>query len=236
MRERTPIIDFHSHILPGADHGSTSVQTSLTQLKMIAQSGTEEIVATSHYYPHLHTVSSYINRRNKCFENLAKAASSSPFGLKIMLGAEVLVCEKLEQMKGLEELCIKGTKTILLEMPFMPFREELTQTVVNISKLGFCVVLAHIDRYDFDDVCELMDGTNIKAQINTSALKSAKVKKRYIPMIKDGAVVALGSDLHGDKNGSYRHFKKVCELLGDDTDIIMQRTIQYIDNAEKFSI
>ena len=35
-----PIIDFHAHILPGADHGSRHTVTSLAQLELIRQGGT----------------------------------------------------------------------------------------------------------------------------------------------------------------------------------------------------
>ncbi len=236
MGEKKLIIDFHTHILPGADHGSDSIQTSLAQLKMMSESGTDVIVATSHYYPHLHTVTSYIKLRNRCIEKLLQAKRDSPFGILLIPGAEVLVCEQLDKMKGLEELCIKGTNTLLLEMPFKPFCDELVQTVRDISKMGFRVVLAHIDRYDLDDILDLIENTTIKAQLNTEKLKVPKERKKYMPLMENGTVVALGSDIHGDKNGSYKHFKKVYELLGDDGFKIMNRAKQYIDNGEKINI
>ena len=34
--KKIDLVDFHSHILPRADHGSDSVETSLKQLKLAA--------------------------------------------------------------------------------------------------------------------------------------------------------------------------------------------------------
>jgi protein-tyrosine phosphatase len=39
-------IDFHCHVLPGADHGSDSLACSLSQMKKAAAAGIDVIVAT----------------------------------------------------------------------------------------------------------------------------------------------------------------------------------------------
>ena len=42
------MIDIHSHILPGVDDGSPSIDVSLEMLRMAAENGTTDIVATPH--------------------------------------------------------------------------------------------------------------------------------------------------------------------------------------------
>ena len=54
------IVDFHSHILPRADHGSDSIETTQKQLQMIAEAGTEAVVATPHFYPDKDTPSAFL--------------------------------------------------------------------------------------------------------------------------------------------------------------------------------
>ena len=50
------IVDFHAHVLPCADHGSSSVSTSLSQLSYAKGAGVKRIIATPHFYPHKHTL------------------------------------------------------------------------------------------------------------------------------------------------------------------------------------
>ena len=45
MIELEQAVDFHSHIIPGADHGSKSVEVSKKQLEIAANAGVKYIVA-----------------------------------------------------------------------------------------------------------------------------------------------------------------------------------------------
>ena len=44
------MIDFHSHILPGMDDGSQTVEESLTLLEMLRAQGVDTVAATPHFY------------------------------------------------------------------------------------------------------------------------------------------------------------------------------------------
>ena len=49
MRYGIRITDFHSHVLPGADHGSDSVETSERQLELVDGAGIDRVVAAPHF-------------------------------------------------------------------------------------------------------------------------------------------------------------------------------------------
>ena len=70
MYNKIEIADFHAHILPCADHGSDSVETSLWQLSSAANHGVTRIIATPHFYPHRHTVEAFSKRRDEAFNAL----------------------------------------------------------------------------------------------------------------------------------------------------------------------
>ena len=57
------IIDFHSHILPGIDDGSESVEQSIAMLRMEAEQGITHVVATPHFYPRHDTPQRFLQRR-----------------------------------------------------------------------------------------------------------------------------------------------------------------------------
>ena len=106
------LIDFHSHILPGADHGSANAKTTEKQLSLIRKEPVAKIVATPHFYPHQDNLSSFVKKRE---ESVRQLVSVINFDVpEIFLGAEVLLCPGLDQMNGLERLCIEGTNTCLL--------------------------------------------------------------------------------------------------------------------------
>ena len=44
------MVDFHSHILPGIDDGSASLEESIELLKREAEQGINHVVATPHFY------------------------------------------------------------------------------------------------------------------------------------------------------------------------------------------
>ena len=62
--------DYHSHILPGCDHGSDGIKTSLKQIEMAKSVGIKTICATPHFYPHKESVESFLARRQRTYEAL----------------------------------------------------------------------------------------------------------------------------------------------------------------------
>ena len=44
------MIDWHSHILPGIDDGSGSIEESLALLKMQREQGADTVIATPHFF------------------------------------------------------------------------------------------------------------------------------------------------------------------------------------------
>ena len=67
------VVDFHSHILPGLDHGSDSLSTSLFQLNCAKRCGVDKIVSTSHFYPTAHSVEKFVDLRRKSYESLLES-------------------------------------------------------------------------------------------------------------------------------------------------------------------
>ncbi len=204
------IVDFHAHILPRADHGSTSIETSLYQLRSAKDHGVNRIIATPHFYPHHHLLDDFVERRARTYAELNDARDASM--PEIRMGAEVLVCEGICRLPGIEKLCINGTNTILLELPFVRLEERHRTMISEVVDLGLDVVLAHADRYDARFISSLLD-LNISLQINASALVKL-FRSRYITSwLKAGRVVALGSDIHGASPNAYLRFEKAVDKV-----------------------
>jgi len=67
------VIDFHTHVLPGIDDGSASLDESLEMLRMEMLQGIKTVVATPHFYAHHDEPDRFIERRAMAEERLRQA-------------------------------------------------------------------------------------------------------------------------------------------------------------------
>ena len=224
-------IDFHSHILPGADHGSRSVETSLEQISILKSASIDQIVATPHFYPQSHSVNTFLSIRQKCADQLLEYLKED--APRIYLGAEVLVCAGLENMDGLRDLCISGTDTLLLEMPLTSkWSESLYKTVYNISTMGFDIVLAHVDRYPLENVKRLMSETGAVGQLNVSACGSFFKNRRSLKYLETGRIVAIGSDIHGSDKECAKNMAYFLNWKNGCSSELFEKTEKYLYGAK----
>lgn len=225
------LIDFHSHIIPTIDHGSTSLEISLKQVEFALNANVSHIVATPHFYPDKHDVDTFIQERNTAFAQFTEALNASGLNIDIRLGAEVLLCPGLERLPRLPEFCISGTKCILIELPFLDldFQVEFFTTVENIIQMGYTVVLAHVDRYPYKYIDELV-AIGAELQVNASALTGLIKHREIYNWIKNGYVVALGSDIHMLDKSAYRSLAKCERKLKSNFGKIMEKSYRLIND------
>lgn len=209
------LMDFHSHILPGVDHGAKDFKESLSFLTAAKQAGIETVVATSHFYPHEHAVKHFLACRNSVYRKLTDACRDQEFP-QILVGAEVLLCAGLENMEDVEQLCIEGTNTILLELPFT-MTEDHQNLYDSIEALlrekNLTVVLAHPNRYE-TKVIERALALGCFLQLNAEDILRLRERARIKKWLREEIVVAVGSDIHHERQ-VYRKFKKCATILGD---------------------
>jgi protein-tyrosine phosphatase len=228
------VIDFHAHILPRMDHGSDRTATAADQLAIIQQAGVTKVCATSHFYPQDILPEVFLEERKKSLELTLRAYGYGPRP-RILLGAEVLICQGLENMEGLRDLCIAGTDIMLLEMPFTheDWGHDLYHTVHEIQKQGITPVLAHVDRYPLASIERLFD-MGLYGQMNCNSLAKLFKPKHLLRWVEDGKIVAFGSDLHGHDPKSYAPFIKVMNTYKEHADRIMRTTAQLLKNAKEY--
>jgi protein-tyrosine phosphatase len=191
-------IDFHAHILPGLDHGSSDLNMSLEQLLKAKKTGIDLIAATSHFNPYVETTENFLLRRQKSWVSIQSVWT--PDLPRIILGAEALICNNMNDMEGLLSLAFQGTSVILIEMPFGDWDRKLICTVEKVNeRCKGCAVLAHVDRYDKKNV-EILFDMGIKGQVNVAGLFNLFRRSHLDEWIEQGSIVGLGSDIHRDQN------------------------------------
>ena len=140
------IVDLHSHVLPGIDDGSKSVEQSLEILAASRAQGIQVMAATSHFYPSENSPERYLERREHSLQKLLGALE--PDMPVLLPGAEVYYFEGISTAKGIDALKITGTPLLLLEMPFGPWTDRMVGEIYALAdQPGITVLLAHIERY-----------------------------------------------------------------------------------------
>ena len=220
-------VDFHAHILPGADHGSPDLAHSLRQLWAAKNVGVDTIVATPHFYLESgHTAEEFQSRRDRTYEALVQ---SNTTGIRIIKGGEIHLSYDLPTLEGLEQLTIEGTNWILLEMPRGIWQNWIADAIGYIeSARKLRVVIAHIDRYEKSMQENLLDmGYGI--QVNAENICNRLQRRKLCKLFKTGQAHLLGSDGHTDPVQSYGWFQKAVKILGQDGETAMETARSILD-------
>ena len=194
------MIDFHTHILPGIDDGSASAEESVEMLKILKSQGVNGVVLTPHFYAYKTDMNTFLKARESAFDSLVSEMEKEDVKMDLYLGAEVLYFNELWRVDDLQQLCIEGTKYIILEMPFSKWTDAMINGVGKLVSRGFNPVIAHFDRYvhihrSTKQIQELVNAGAI-LQINCDCFKTPFKRLWSLSMLKKGMVSALGTDCH----------------------------------------
>lgn len=211
------IIDFHSHVLPGIDDGSSSVEESIAMLRMEAEQGIRHVVATPHFYPQRDTPARFLRRRAEAEARLREEMEKHPGLPSLSIGAEVYFFSGISNSDALRELTIDGTEYVLLEMPESPWSDRLYREMRDIrDKQGIIPVVAHVDRYIGPfrtyDIPERLEELPVLVQANAGFFLRRPTRKMALRMLRRGQIHLLGSDCH-NRTGRIPNLGTAAELI-----------------------
>ena len=201
------MIDIHSHIIYGVDDGPKTIEESRNLLMNAYNQGVRTIVATSHRRIGMfETPEDSIEKNFKSVQKLAKEIASD---LTILYGAEIYYSSEL--MDKLEKKLIpsiNGTSYVLIEFNRNKTFWEIKNGLMNILRLGFTPIIAHVERYQVFDMNEdyLKEIINMGCytQINSSSVlkqkwfndKNKLHKRRAKYFLDRDLVHFVASDMH----------------------------------------
>lgn len=203
MRKKAGIIDLHSHILPQMDDGSQSAAMSVQMLKWLQEQGVKWVCATSHYYAHEERIEQFLKRRRQAVFELGEALIEENVGEMpdVRLGAEVAYFPGISQCQELDQLCLGGTRTLLLELSYTQWTPQQVEDVASLSlDYGYQVILAHPERFlhmrSYWKDMERMMALPIALQINADSLLRWKSRKVALKLLNSTQYPLLASDCH----------------------------------------
>ena len=198
---RQPLLDFHSHILPGIDDGSKNLEMSMEMIRQSVSQGITGIVLTPHFYADSDEPEAFLERRQGAADQLLPAARAEFPDMPFLLGAEVHYYRGMGQSALLERFCIGNSNMVLVEMPFRSWSEKVLRDIEDIgSHLGLQVLIAHIDRYLSMEKPAYIEALRYDAkaviQANADFFLQFRTRRKAIRMLRRGEIHLLGSDCH----------------------------------------
>ena len=193
--------DFHTHILPGIDDGSRSVEQSVQMLRMEAAQGIRRVVATPHFYPQLDTPERFLQRRAQARQQLCAAMARERGLPQLSVGAEIHYFHGISQSGAVKALTIDGTRCLLIEMPPPPWSEAMYRELEDLAvKRGYIPIVAHVDRYigrfrTFGIPGQLAE-LPVLVQANAEFFLERATAAMALRMLKKEQIHLLGSDCH----------------------------------------
>jgi protein-tyrosine phosphatase len=139
------VIDLHSHILPGIDDGSKSLEMSLAMARIAVADGITHMACTPHIYPGL-----YMNDTagiTAACKALQRALDENGIPLKLTTGADVhLVPGLLEGLRAGTVPCLHKSRYLLLEPPHHVAPPRFAESVFQLVAAGYVPVITHPER------------------------------------------------------------------------------------------
>lgn len=194
------MIDFHSHIIPQIDDGSSSINESIEMLTLSKQQGVKYMVATPHFYASDGTPNEFLARRNRAYNRLSDAVAGMNLP-EIFPGAEVGYFEGMSDCDDLAKLKIADTSLIMVEMPVCRWSDRMLHELAAIyEKNGLIPLIAHIDRYikllHDKKIADKLNGLPVIIQANASYFSNKKTARHALSLLSKGKIHLLGSDCH----------------------------------------
>lgn len=202
------MIDIHSHILPGLDDGSRSMDKSIAMAEIAVEAGVTDMIATPH-----------CNQR-KLFENYASTAlfdgldklknelEAAGIDINIYLGAEVFATEDIIPLyKDKRLFTLNFGRYMLVEFDFYAELEFMENTLYDLLDEDVVPILAHPERYvmlqEHPEAAMIWHDEGVGIQLNKGSLfrrfgSGAYHLARYL--LDSGHVSCIASDAHGTEH------------------------------------
>jgi len=145
------VLDFHNHMIPGVDDGSSSIEESLVALRKMAQQGITHVITTPHFR------ASTLNRPDEfaaqmreideAWEKLRLAVSECMPGFRLDRGVELALDEPKVSTTD-ERMRLAGSRFMLVEFPYFTIPPNSAQALAQLRAAGVTPIVAHPERYE----------------------------------------------------------------------------------------
>ena len=190
------MIDLHTHLIPGVDDGSHTVEQSVEVLEHFAAQGVTAVCCT----PHLRAsamAAAPCETMDALLGDLVDAAPPRP---SLVRGFEIMLDVRDPQFPD-RCLCLGGTRYVLVEFSRMVPADASVEVLGGIVAQGLVPVLAHPERYAVcsPELARRWQQAGVVLQVDaTTLLAESRRAARARALLEAGCASIVASDNHGD--------------------------------------
>ncbi|MBI87342.1 MAG: hypothetical protein CMG63_04595 [Candidatus Marinimicrobia bacterium] len=238
------MIDFHNHILPNTDDGSTSLEMSIDMLNNAANQGITDVVNTVHYkHPKVEGHGISFNIINNRINKLQAEVNRKGIPIRLHLGSEVYYSADVLNLIDDPLATMGNYKYMLIEFHPQIIPNNHREILFELKMRGVTPIIAHPERYKKvqDDInvvhswldagCLIqVDGGSIMGYLGHKAKVASEI------IIKQNWCQVLGSDAHNNKNRNFllkESLKVVESFIGDKSKMLVNENPKAIINGYK---
>ena len=197
------MIDFHSHILPNIDDGSTSIGETINLIEEASKVGFTGIISTSHYIQGYYEFG--CNERKQLLDIIQKKMQTNDsLNLELYLGSEIYFSsEIIDLIKDKKASTINNTRYILFELPMNTKPLFVKELVYELIQNGYRPIIAHPERYSYvqDEIKYVQELASLGALFQSNygsiiGMYGNDAKKTLKKLLKNNLISFLGSDVH----------------------------------------
>ncbi|MGV6860929.1 MAG: tyrosine-protein phosphatase [Putridiphycobacter sp.] len=193
--------DLHSHLIPGIDDGSKSLEESLALLSRFAELGYQKVITTPHIMSDFYKNTPEIILGG--LEKVRAGLKQAVLDIEIEAAAEYYLDFQLEELIKAKNILTFGDNHVLFELSFSNEPPRVKEIIFQFQSEGYKPIMAHVERYPFYanqfDKIEDFRSRGCLIQLNINSLSGQygpQVKKMAEDMIDRNLVDVIGSDCH----------------------------------------
>jgi protein-tyrosine phosphatase len=193
------LIDIHSHVLYGLDDGARTLEGSLAMVRMAAQHGTTDLVAT----PHANLTYKFDPAKN--VERLAEIQAQAGVPIQLHLGCDFhLSYDNIEDaVVNRTKYTIAGKNYLLVEFSDLIVFKNTPDIFGRLQDAGMTPVITHPERNHLlrqriDDIVKWVeDGAKVQVTAQSAAGDFGRRAQDFSKALLDrGLVHVIASDAH----------------------------------------
>lgn len=193
--------DMHSHLIPGIDDGSPSMDATIAMLAKFESLGYKKVITTPHVYSDCYKNTPEIILGG--LKEVQQTAHQLGLDIRVEAAAEYYCDEYFAALIKTGELLSIGNKYVLMEFPFMSEPDNWREFIFGVQTAGYVPIIAHFERYVYwhgsVEIAKTMKELGAKIQLNINSLTGhygPDIKKQGEKLIDHQLLDFIASDCH----------------------------------------